>query len=181
MFNLFEDPTLLIIGGAIVELFFLVALIQTGRGAVIGGIVLVAAIVGAGWMVEWLIETDREAIETSLENTATALEHNDLQEVLSHVASDATDVRERLTAILPQANIEQAKIRDLEVQVQANTDPKTARAQLRGIIHGRDKSGQMPYDTFMRRFSVRLRQEAGGKWVITDYEELPQQGSSLGR
>ena len=180
MFNLFEDPTLLIIGGAIVELFFLITLIQTGRAAVIGGIVLVAAIVGAGWAVEWLVVTDREAVEARLNDTARALEHNDLNEVLSHVATDATEVRERLSAILPSANIEQAKIRDLEIQVQANTDPKTARAQLRGIIHGRDRAGQMPHDTFMRRFSVRLRQEQD-KWVITDYEELPQTGHPLSR
>ncbi len=143
-------------------------------GEMIGGIVLVAAIVGAGWTVEWLVETDREAIETSLDQTATALEHNDVNEVLSHIAPEAAEVRERLAALLPSITIEQAKVRDLDVQVQTNTDPKTARAQLRGIIHGRDKGGQMPYDTFMRRFSVRLRQDKD-KWLITDYEELPME------
>lgn len=181
MFNLFEDPTLLIVGGAILELLFLVTLIQTGRGAVMGGMLLVAAVVGAGWLVEWVVVTDREAIATSLDETARALEHNDLDEVLSHVASDAQDVRARLSSILPSVKIEEAKVRDLEVQVQANTNPKTARAQLRGIIHGRDTGGQLPYDTVMRRFAVRLREEQEGKWVITDYEELPDQGNPLAR
>lgn len=178
MLNLFEDPTLLLVGGAILELLLLVSLLQTGRGVLLAAMVVVAAVVAGGWAMEWFVITDREAVQSTLEATADALEQNDVAAVLSLVADDAVEVRQRLGALLPAITIEQAKIRDLDIQVQARTNPKTARVTLRGIIHGRDKSGQMPYDTFMRRFAVRLRQ-VDNRWVITDYEELPQDGLRL--
>lgn len=174
MFNLLEDPTLLVVGGVIIEVLLLVSVMQTGRGALLGGMGVVALVVAAGWGLERLVVTDREGVETALYDTADALETNDIDKVLEHVAKDAREVRTRLALIIPHARIEQAKIRDLDIQLQANTDPKTARVTLRGIIHG--AASDLPYDTLMRRFAVRLRQE-GEKWLITDYEELGQDGA----
>ncbi len=172
MFNLFEDPTLIVVAGAILEGLFLITLVRTGRGAILGAIGVVAAIVAAGWALEWFVVTDREAVQVALEGTADALESNGLSAVLAHTANDAHEIRARLSTVLPNVTIETAKMRDVDIQVQANTVPKTARATLLGIIHGRDKTGQVPYETVLRRFAVRLRQE-GDRWVITDYEELP--------
>lgn len=178
MFNIFEDAAPILITGAILECLLVISLVRTGRGALLGAIAVVAAIVAACWTLEWFVVTDREAVATALEETADALETNDLQAVLAHVAADAAEIRARLSAILPNVTIEQATIRDLDVQVQSHTDPKTARARLHGIIHGRDESGQIPYETYMRRFAVTLR-EAEGRWLITDYEELPMEQPGL--
>lgn len=178
MFNLLEDPTLILVVGAILELFLLITLWQTGRGAVLWAMAAVALVVAVGCAIEWLVVTDREGVESALYSTASALERNDVQGVLDLVADDAGPMREQLALLLPSLTIERAKIRDLEIDVQAKTDPKTARARLRGIIHLRDAPGQMPYETYMRRFAVRLREE-GGRWVLTDYEELPNDGPGL--
>jgi len=169
---LFEDPKLIVMAGVLVELLLGVALFQTRRGllalVMIGVLLLVAGLL----LVERLVVTDREQVADSLWHAVDAVKAGDLDAVRSAIAPDAapklwSDVRRTLERF----EVIQLKLSGLEITVDRRASPPVARATFRAIASARDRLGQSPYDHFMRRFTVDLRQQ-GGRWVIVDYEML---------
>ncbi len=73
---LLEDPTLVLVTGAIVLVLLGVALAKTGRGAILLGMVGVAVLVAALVVVEWVVVTQRERVESTLYGITKALEAN---------------------------------------------------------------------------------------------------------
>jgi hypothetical protein len=123
-------------------------------------------------LVEWLVVTDREAVANTLEDVAVALESNDLSRVLAFLAPDADRLRNDAQRYLPGVEISDANIGgDLVVTVNQLTSPPTARATFTGRITGTNVNPgeRMPYDNFVRRFTLRLRRDAG-RWLLIDYE-----------
>ena len=114
---LFEDPTTLIVAGLLIEGLLAVALVKSGRALLIAAMAGVLILVGLGVLVERLVVTDREQIETTLNEVCTALEANEVPGVLSHIDPAATGMRSRVQSDLSSAHITEVRLFDLEIQV----------------------------------------------------------------
>ena len=169
---LFEDPTLLIVAGVLIEGLLAVVFVNTRQLKVAGVMAGVLALVLAGLAVEQLVVTDYEQIEAALDGTARSLRANDIPGVLAHIDPQAAGMRQSAEAALSRARITDAKVKDLHVQFHRLTSPPTAEAEFIGNIKG---SFQMGIDTgegtVIRRFRIQFVRR-GDRWLMTGYEDL---------
>lgn len=157
--------------GLVAEALLGVAWFQTGNKrlfqAMIGALVVVLLLLA----LEALVVTDREAVSNTLENTASAMATNDLNQVLAFIAPEATKLRADAERYLPNVMVRDANIGgDLEVTINRLTNPPTARATFTGRINAASRGAErLPYENFVKKFTLKLRQEGDG-WLLTDYE-----------
>jgi hypothetical protein len=178
---LVEDPwPILWVAGGILAVLA-VAFYHTRSRAALATIAVVLVIGLAGLAVERLVVTEREEVENTLYGAAAALVKNDPPQVLAFVSEDADEMRRGISAILPRFEIREAKVGgNLKIKFNRVVNPPTATATFIGRVKAnyQDPSRQMPYDNFVRQFTVRLRQE-GDRWLLYEYsigssaEELP--------
>lgn len=173
-----EDVTWLIGLGIVVVAILAVVLFRTGRGAVMFAMVGVLALVLGGVVVERAVVTEREEVEHTLDSLTSALLSNDLPAVLDHLAPEASYARDMANTHLPQVEISEARVRDLDITVNRLTSPPTAEANFRGIMSIKDLRGQFPYEHYLQRFTVRFRRE-GDRWLLVDYEAQNIDGGKL--
>lgn len=177
---LFESPWPAIWFGVLAEALLGVAFFNTRRVALIWAMAGVLVVTGLLLVTEWAVVTDVESVEYTLEAVARALESNDIEQVLAHVAPEAGPLRAAIRTYVPSIEISDANVGgDLKVTVNHFTQPATARAEFTGRISGkaRNPSRGIPYDNFFQRFAIKFRQE-GDHWLLADYELLEMRGGS---
>jgi hypothetical protein len=168
---LFEDPTTLIIAGLLIEVLLGIGLFKSGRGVLALPMIGVLVLVGLGVLVERLVVTDREQIETTFDGLCRALMANDVEGVLSYIDPEAGGIRSHVRSILPRAHITDARLYDLVIHVNHHTSPPSAQADFTGRVRGRFQGeGGGGEGLVLRRFTVNLQQQ-GENWLITDYED----------
>jgi ketosteroid isomerase-like protein len=163
-----ENPIFWIAVTVLLEAILAVMLVKTGRGALVGAMIGVLVLGAAGLLLERVVVTEREEVEAAFEEIAAALERNDVPGVMACLASDASQLRTEASSRMPRVEISDARIRDLKVSFNRRANPPTARADFKAIVEARDKKGEVPYEHFIRQFSVGLRRE-GDRWLLTDY------------
>lgn len=171
---LFEDPTLILLAGGLVQALLIVALVRTGRGAIMWAIAGVAVLMGILLVIEYVVVTEREEVIDTLHAAAAALESNDLDAVIALIAPEAADLRREAESRLPGIVIRSVKLRRLDVAIRSSGDRATAEASMLLRVEGRDRQGQAPYENFLRPVTITLRREAD-RWLITGYREVPQE------
>ncbi len=169
MTALLEDPTAALMVGILAAMVLGVALVRTGRGiyllALAGVILATLGLVG----LEWLVVTEVERVEATVEAGAAALESNDLAEVLSFCAPEAAAPRRAARRALDSARLTQVKITDLRVTINRLSSPPTATAEVTALLSGRGRRGE--FDQVSRPVSVRLfLRPQGERWLVTGYE-----------
>jgi hypothetical protein len=166
-----EDAWTLLGLGALAEFLLGVALWRTRRGALVAAIVLVAVLTGLGVLVEWLVVTDREAVEDTLRQAAAAVCSGDEEQVLRFVAPEAEDIREDVRRYLSLARFTHIAINQPQTQVFEGAQ-RTARVRFTARGSAEPKGG---YDAARREFveylEVRFRRE-GERWLVTQYQRL---------
>ena len=70
--------------------------------------------------------------------------------------------------MLDRFDVDKAVIGGLSIEINRLTSPPTAHARFMARGTGRDRSGQIPYNTYGQRVDVELRQE-GDRWLVTGY------------
>lgn len=170
---LFEDPTTLIVAGVLMEALLAVAVVKSGRGTLILPMIGVLVLVGLGVLVERLVVTEREQVETTLDGVCQALMANDVEGVLSYIDPQAGDIRSNVRSMLPQAHITDARLFDLIIDVNRHGHPPSAQAHFTGRVKGRFPRGGAGGGEgllALRRFTVDFRQE-GDRWLISAYQD----------
>jgi hypothetical protein len=150
------------------EVILAIALVRTGRGVIIGAMVLVLALTVGLVVLERVVVTQTEEVENALDGVAQALEANDAPAVLASIAPSCPR-RGEVQSVLNHVTIRSARVRDVEVRFDG-TDPPSATVNLLGIVEAHDTHGTVPYEHFLRRFKVLLRKD-GDRWLITDFSE----------
>jgi hypothetical protein len=177
MTALVENPYLILIGGLLLVALFVVLLVQSGRGGFLYAALGSAALCLALLLVERLVVTEREQVEAALDGLAAALETNEVPKVLEFLAPDAPRIRSEAEARLPGVEIQHANVGgDLRITINELASPPSATATFTGRIHGKDRSGVFPYENYVRRFTVQLRQQ-NGRWLLYDYQEAAARGA----
>ncbi|HEY1602624.1 MAG TPA: hypothetical protein VGG64_23675 [Pirellulales bacterium] len=165
---LVEDPTPTLVALVLFEAILTIALVKTGRGALLGAIAGVALLGGGLLVLEWFVVTEKERVEDTLAGAASALESNNPQAVIEFI-DPTSPMRREVAAEMSRLNIQKATFRRLDVTFNRHISPPTAKADFMGYINVKDRRGEVPYENFAGRFVVDLRQE-GGRWLMTGYD-----------
>lgn len=116
------------------------------------------------------VETDRKAVRRTVLALADAVGRDDVDATLSLVSSSALKTRFKARTHMALAEIEWAKVRDLEiVEINRYTSPPRAVVRFRGSVGGSVLSFDSAKFTVLVNFSeVELREEEPGVWRVTD-------------
>jgi hypothetical protein len=164
-----ESPWPILFIGIAVEAVLAIVLLRTGRVTALWGMIGVAAFVLLGLLVEWLVVTDHEAVQHTLDAAVAAVEANDIERLLSCIAPSAQQARKEARWVLDRVEVKMARINDLEIKINHLTSPPTATAKFQAIGTGRDRKGEFPYQTFAQKVTVELRQEKDAHWLVAGY------------
>lgn len=161
-----EDPTLVLTLGAMTVAVLVIVLFKTGRAVMLVAIVGAVAVTGLCVLVERLIVTDREEVEITIDAVVTALQDNDAEAVLQHVAPDATSVRLRARGVLLLVNIEEVRItKGPEIVIHTLTSPPTAEVEMVVVGKGTLRIGATMHNQYPVELYLTLRREED-RWLI---------------
>jgi len=171
MATLYEDPWTYLLFGLVAEVLLGAALFHTRKGILavaMGGVVVLVA---AGLVLEWLVVTDREAVEIALHEAADAVEAGDAQRVLAMLSDEAEEIREAVGRYVGKMQLEKVSLHGIETSV-SRGPPPTARVEFTArVTAGAEAAEYGARKEWLARFEVRLRKEANG-WRLTDYQQL---------
>lgn len=131
-------------------------------------VVLTTSILGAVCL--FYVETDRKAVRRTVLALGEAVGQDDVDATLSLVSPTALKTRLKARAHMALAEIEWAKVRDLEiVEINRHMSPPRAVVRFRGSVGGRVVGFDSAKFTVVVDFSeVELREEEPGVWRVTD-------------
>ncbi len=131
----------------------------------------------AAFLVERLVVTPAEEVESALSDIAAELEANDIEAVVAHIASTAPELEKEARSRLRGVTVEEVKIkRNLRVVLSAGSDPNHATARFNVVIVGTDKAGALGRRQGAWFFIVAFRKEEG-VWRVESYEQRdPREG-----
>ena len=167
-----EDPTVLLILGAALEAILVAGLVKTGRGALIWAMLGVLALIGALLLVERWWVTDRELIQDRLDATVIALESNDVDAVLAHIAPSAVDMQGAVKLILPRVEIEDIDLNNVQIDINESASPTFASARFVALVKGNFRGQQSLYEKTPFRIEVEL-EKVGDEWLLSGYVSGP--------
>ncbi len=166
----------LALGGA-AEAALAVWYVRSGRAAAWVGMAIAAAAVCGMVIFERVVVTESEQIEDTLHAVAEALLADDTKGVLTYFSANSPK-RAEVQNILSHVRVKSARIgTDLEIHIDHLASPPTATTRFTGYVEGRDLRGEIPYEHFIRRFTVTLRRE-GDHWLIADYSQAEPRGGA---
>jgi hypothetical protein len=162
----FEGPWAILLTGGVLEATLLIALVRTGRGALVGAIAGVGLLTAGLLVLERSIVTDNERISDTLDGLAAAAVANDLDGLLSFIAPEADQVRRLATDSLRRVTIREAKIgNDLMIKITQQGGAPSALATFTGRFRVESHREALGHDAFIGRFRVGLVKQ-GDKWLI---------------
>ena len=173
-----ESPMPVIFLGIVALAMLATIFVSTRKRSILLAMVGVLALVFAGVAMEWLVVTEKEQVETTLDGAIEALEANDLARLLdNYVAPSATYTRARAAFAHSYVEVTSAKANGLEISINDLTSPPTAEARFTGVVRYRFRNPQtaIPRDYYAAGFVVKLRRE-NDRWLITGHEERELRG-----
>ena len=87
-------------------------------------------------LVERVVVTESEQVETTLYQLIADIEANDTDAVLSSIAPTATKMRADIEKLMPQADIKDSAATSVQIEVDTTSQPPTATSTFRGRIDG---------------------------------------------
>ena len=133
----------------------------------------VALFMGLTVLIDKLVVTDRERIESVIYAAAAAAEQNKLDAVVEFISPSVPAVRHEAEHWIRQAKLDDVTITNMRIVLDRSTNPPTALAVFRVIAQGqlRDRSAVYP-GTYFGLITAHFRLEAG-KWMLIDYQHEP--------
>lgn len=165
-----ENPTPPVVLGTVIAAVFAVVLAKTGKREALYGIVVTAAATIGIVIMNMMIVTPREEVTSALEEMRLLVEANDRPELRKRIDPTAVQLRNQVDSDLAYLTVSSAKIKELEVLVDASGT--AAKAKFFGTIDFKDSAGRLPYTHFAFNFVVHLR-KTDGIWVVTSAEYTP--------
>ena len=167
---IFENPLPIYAVGAVLATFcglvFLARRNFPSLLALISVVLLTLALV----VVELLVVTDGEEIESATVAVMGALEVNDMAGVLRHIDLGATQVRSDVMALMPLATVKDTGAGSIKTAVDASLQPPTATSEFQAKVDGvHTRSGMRVF--YFDRVHVTWT-KIDGRWLLTDYTPM---------
>lgn len=167
--------------GAVALTMAVIVYFQTRTNGALLGTVVVLGVTATLLLVEWAIETPREAVERTLYELAVAVEANDVTGAASYLAPTADPaIRSDVNTLMPLVVIERARILGSpKIDVASGPEPTTATAQIRGIIMATIKQNGMKGGQEDQLTLDLVRN--GDRWLVESYTSKRNWHRALGR
>jgi hypothetical protein len=163
---LVESPWPVLLTGIVLEAVLGVLLLQTGRGKLLWAMIAVGVLTVVGFVVERMVVTDREAVETTLDKAASAVESKNTDKLLECISPSNKEMREQARWVMERFEVDSVWIHNLEITVNNLTSPPTAKAKFTATGQGTDRKGELPTHAYSDTVTVELRRE-GDRWLVT--------------
>jgi hypothetical protein len=166
---LVENPWLVgVIGGLSAVLALVVFLARRTLASLVSLIAMVSLTV-LGLVVERVVHTEREQVETAVSRVLAAIEANDLPGVLTHIDPAAVAIRADASALMPQIKVEKARsLGAFEIEVAGDAAPPTAMSRLRCFLQGIHQRTGMQVAYFNQQVDIQWIKR-GDQWLINGY------------
>jgi hypothetical protein len=165
-----ENPLPILLLGIAAEAVLVVVLFQSGRGAILLAMAAVAGATAALLLVEWLVVTDTERIETVLYRAAAALRDNDVDGVIECLAPAAVKLRRSVAARLANLEVVEARITSRpNIRINRLTNPPAATGTFFGRVRVEGGFGGVVAGPFIGRVTVEL-EKRDDQWAVTGYQ-----------
>jgi hypothetical protein len=175
--TLFEKPLLIGLLGGIAAAVLGLIWLQTARREVLWVLIVVIAITGAGVVAGRLIITDREAVQTTLEDIARAVERDTIEDVLPFIHPDAQSVRQQAESELPRYEFFEVKIKsNLDITFDNAEEPSEAVAKFNVLVIGSERNGLFKDRRVPRYCTVYFRKHQGQWRVVAYHHEDAREG-----
>lgn len=166
---LLENPVVIGIFGLVIASAAAVVWTQTGKSAGLYVAGLAVAITLLLIMLSVQIETDRERIQSTIDEVAEALSKNDYERVYSFIHPGATAAVTRAKAELPNYKFSEARVTRMKsIVVNRNSPPPTAIAEFNVAVTLEFQGQRIP----VRRFVKAYFMLDGERWLVNDYEHF---------
>lgn len=171
MSYLFENPFLILVVGTLLIAACGYVYLNTRQKGAVTGLVVVVALTAIALLVEHLVETPREQVETSLNDLAHELEANNVEGALKYLAPSAKETRDRARWAMSRFQVTKAKVSDLRITVNETMSPPSAEVKFTGVIGVVDRKGVYPATQSVPvKFTAKLRQQ-NDRWVVTEHTD----------
>jgi hypothetical protein len=164
-----ENPVAIAVFGALAATFALVVYLARRNFGSLVAIAGVAALTLLMLVVEKLVVTDREAVEAAVVEVFDAIESNDLPGVLEWIDPAAANVKADAESLMPEVKVSMANAAAIEVEVNDDADPPTAKSQCRAYLNGVHGSSGMAMPYMNQRVDLNWVKR-GNQWRITGYQ-----------
>lgn len=163
-----EDPFWPLVLAACAAIIILLMMFASGRWSLWKPVAVVVVLALLLALVEHLIVTDRELIESQINLATQAALRHDVSAIESLVDPQAVQLRRQIRSELAQVRIEQLRITHQVVQVDLATNPPTAIADMIVRLSVREGKGGSE-DVPPVAVKVQFRKGTGG-WLVSDAE-----------
>jgi hypothetical protein len=119
-------------------------------------------------VVERLVVTDREQVESAVVELMLAIEQNELPTVLAMIDSVAAEVRSDAETLMTLVRVDDTGAASLRVEVEASEESLTAVAKFRGKVDGIHRSSGQRVFYFEEVHLFWTNRE--GRWLVVDYQ-----------
>ncbi|HCK41669.1 MAG: hypothetical protein CMJ72_11505 [Planctomycetaceae bacterium] len=121
-------------------------------------------------VVERVVVTEGEEVESTTIDLMGSLEKNDLPGVLAHIAPAATRVRSEAEVLMPLVQIKDTGAGSIQVEVDTSLQPFQAQSEFQAKVDGiHTRSGVRLF--YFDRVQVTWTKQAD-RWLLTDYVPL---------
>ncbi len=163
-----EEPIYILILGVLTLTFLGFAYTQTGYRMLMHAMLAVVALTGGLLLLENMVETNTEQMEATLETIARDVETNDLERILSHVSSEATDTYDLAQREFPRYHFDRVNIKNnVEVFFDDDRAPTQAKVTFNVTVDVQHKATGADYHV-PRFVRVTLVKE-NGQWRVAEY------------
>jgi hypothetical protein len=166
-----DNPMPVYVLGGIALVVLLVLMLKTGRGIVLAAMGGVILCIVAAFMIDSFVVTDREEVEKTLVEAAALAEQNRLEDLLDYISPSVPHIRGQAKSWISQASrIDDVGVSAIEITVNMERNPPTARAEFRIYAAGeaRERNNPFPF-TYFKRMGVDFQRE-GNRWRVVDYQ-----------
>ncbi|NMC19244.1 MAG: hypothetical protein GYA33_02390 [Thermogutta sp.] len=172
---LFEDPTYLYVGLLIVVAILGGMYVSTVKKEFLWAAAGAAGLIGLVYLADYLVVTDREAVQETIDAGIAALEANDLYSVLDLLAPSAEAARRLASWGLDQIRITRVNVSGVKITIRRDASPPTAEARFFAVCRYVDKSGSNAYEAYAANFRV-VFEKVDDRWLLTDDYEWHRAG-----
>lgn len=173
---LVEEPLYIAILGIIALAFIGFAWLQTGYRSLLHAAIGTAALTVGLLLLEYMVETEREQIESTIRRIGREVEQNRHDDVYSHVYSGAPETLATAKREFPRYKFSRVSIkRNFEVAIDQSANPLAATVTFNVRVDVKELSSGIEYHpaVFVR---LTMRKEEG-EWKVATYAyEDPQTG-----
>ena len=162
-------PTLIL--GSVLLLFLIAFWVIARQNWALYASIVPILIIAGGYVLDEMVETNREAVWRTINAVQDALVAGDVEEIEKYLTSDAKATFNRVKWAFDRFDIRRVGIYEMQMEFNDFTSPPTATISFQGVVKYSAKKAEDSFgETYLANFTVELEKD-GDTWLITHHIE----------